>query len=161
MIPNAQIHKNRTSGPKKNKHPANGFTLIELMIVIAVIAIILTLAIPTYKNFTIRAKIAEALSVSNSAKTAVASACQELTSTTTLTNALAGYSFQASKYVSDITLDGPCSTPTITITTFDTGAQPDPVLTITGDFTMTTGQVVTWVCVSNGPNIHVPEACRS
>jgi len=160
MIPNVQKFEYPIPETKKNRTPARGFTLIELMIVIAVIAIILTLAIPTYKNFITRAKIAEALSVANSAKMAVASSCQENPALAALTNDLAGYSFQVSKNVADITLGGPCATPTITITTVDTGAQPDPVLTITGDLTPSTGRT-TWTCVSTGLNVHVPETCRT
>ena len=56
---------------------SGGVTLIELMIVVAIVAIILTLALPTYSNYIIRTKIAEALSVSKAAKTAVASVCQD------------------------------------------------------------------------------------
>ena len=41
---------------------ARGFTLIELMIVVAIIAIIISLALPVYTNYTTRAKVGEALS---------------------------------------------------------------------------------------------------
>ena len=52
-------------------HRYNGFTLIELMIVIAIIAIIVALAVPAYKDFTIRAKVAECISASAPAKTSI------------------------------------------------------------------------------------------
>jgi prepilin-type N-terminal cleavage/methylation domain-containing protein len=48
-----------------------GFTLIELMIVIAIVAILVTLAVPAYQNFTIRAKVAECVSNSAPVKTSI------------------------------------------------------------------------------------------
>jgi len=48
-----------------------GFTLIELMIVVAIIGILAALAIPAYTDYTLRSKVSEAASVSGSMKTAV------------------------------------------------------------------------------------------
>ena len=56
---------------KNMKRVSKGFTLIELMIVIAIIAILLALAIPAYQDYTIRTKVGESLSVMASAKLAV------------------------------------------------------------------------------------------
>ena len=138
---------------------SRGFTLIGLMIVLAMIAIILALAVPMYTNYSIRAKVNEALSVGAAAKIALASTCQSDLTLIDLTNQKVGYDFEESKYVFNIVLSGSSLAPTITMTTQATGAQPDPVLTITGDFTH--GARTTWACVSSGLNVHVPKTCRS
>ena len=84
----------RNEHPTLSSQPFNGFggfTLIELMIVVAVIAIILTLAIPTYSNYSIRVKISEAISLTEAAKAAVESFCQDDRTITSLNNQLARF----------------------------------------------------------------------
>ena len=139
---------------------SNGFTLIELMIIAATIVITLTLAIPTWSNYSIRANMSDALYMVTEAKSATASFCLDHQMTADLTNDLAGYKFKASKYVKNIELRSGCEAPIIVMTTKATGAKPNPVLTFTGDFVTDTDNI-TWTCVSSGENIHVPEPCRS
>jgi len=54
------------------KRGQQGFTLIELMIVVAIIGILAAVAIPAYQDYTIRAQVSEGMSLAGGAKTAVA-----------------------------------------------------------------------------------------
>ncbi|MBX9296170.1 pilin [Chromobacterium piscinae] len=55
----------------KKQHKQQGFTLIELMIVVAIVGILAAIAIPAYQDYTKRARVSEGLSLADAAKTAV------------------------------------------------------------------------------------------
>lgn len=59
------------------KNVQKGFTLIELMIVVAIIGILAAVAIPAYQDYTIKAKVQEGVSLSNPHRTALGIACSE------------------------------------------------------------------------------------
>ncbi len=142
---------------------SKGFTLIELMIVIAIIAILLALALPAYQDYTIRAKVGEALSVAAAAKLAVSETCQSDPILAIADNSTIGYDFQGSDYVASVEVQaGNCADDPVTIlvTTQNTGATTDPTLNLEGE-----GQTAgrwQWDCVQQtGESQHVPQTCRS
>jgi type IV pilus assembly protein PilA len=137
----------------------SGFTLIELMIVVAIIGILAAIALPAYQDYTIRAKVTEALTLASEAKTAVAETAASLGGLANVTAANHGYVLSASTtYVASITVG---ANGLITVTTRNTGATAAPA------FTLTPAQAsaeapITWTCARTaGLNKHVPANCRS
>jgi len=69
----SHVWNGETQGVGKQRHPQRGFTLIEVMVVIAIISILATIALAAYSNFMMRAKVSEGLVFASEAKTAVTS----------------------------------------------------------------------------------------
>lgn len=62
---------------KMIKRAQHGFTLIELMIVVAIIGILAAVALPAYQDYTVRAKVTEVILAASSCKTSVSEAAQQ------------------------------------------------------------------------------------
>ena len=134
-----------------------GFTLIELMIVVAIIGILAAVALPAYQDYTARAKVSEGLIQASAAKLAVAETAASLGGLSKVTQANSGFSFTATTYVASIAI---ANAGEITVTTKNTGAKGTaPAFKLTP--TANAGDVIQWKCAkSAGDSKYLPATCR-
>ena len=136
-----------------------GFTLIELMIVVAIIAILAAIALPAYQDYVARSQVSEAMSLASGAKTAVTEYYADR-GTWPANNAAAGLSAAASisgKYVRTVGV----ANNVITATFRGAGSVSNKIqgqtFTLTGSDSVGS---VSWACGGSIANKYKPSSCR-
>lgn len=139
------------------RHQQTGFTLIELMIVIAILGILIAIALPAYQDYAVRTKNSECLAVAASAKMAVAETAHAAVAFASIDTAGAGYNFTTSDYCESITI----ANGIITATTRNTGAATMAVFELEPTSPVASGRIE-WTCSETAgvPPAQIPKECR-
>jgi type IV pilus assembly protein PilA len=146
-----------------------GFTLIELMIVVAIIGILAAVALPAYQDYTKRAKMSEVILAASACRTTITEVYQSGSQSTMLANNWGCESTTASsKYVAAIATDANGKV-TVTSTGIGTGADGDVTLVPADSagasmtYAGTSQTIFKWICGGNGTTVQakfLPGSCR-
>ena len=133
-----------------------GFTLIELMIVVAIIGILAAVALPAYQDYTIRAKVSELMLAASSARTCITELVQSAGNGTAFPAVISVDCVPA--VVGKVTSAGVNASGVVTVSGSTATSSVGVAFTVTLTPTISSG-TLTWTC--NGSNAkYVPGSCR-
>lgn len=141
----------------------SGFTLIELMIVVAIIAILMAYAIPAYRNYTVKAKAGEGISMTSSLKTAISLIWTENSTLAGVNNGTNGIS-AATSYTGNNVSQIAVNAGVIQVSFNNDPYLNGETLTMTPAVPGTagnTGGSIQWVCTSSLDSQYLPSQCTS
>ena len=131
------------------KRVQQGFTLIELMIVVAIVGILAAIALPAYQDYVVRSKMSEAEAAIAACKTSVSEYLSTHAGTKPGDATVAGCSTTQTKYVQSLSVAS--ATAAITAISNNTGAGPaECTLTLTPSFATDSISVTTWAGSKSG-----------
>jgi len=136
------------------KQVQKGFTLIELMIVVAIIGILAAVALPAYQDYTVRGRVTEVLGLMGGAKTTVTE--NIVNNAAVGAGSCAGYTNIAAATVNTASVT--CTDATGVITGTGTAKAKAAVLVLTP--TLRADGVVSWTCTTTTDKKYVPAECR-
>lgn len=140
----------------QQKHAnAKGFTLIELMIVVAIIGVLAAVALPAYSDYTIRARVSEVILAASSCRTDITEFAQ---TNNTLPAASEADCSGSSLYVASVAWDGTAVTATSSANT-DLGGAASGTITLT-PAAVSGGTIPSWTCAGSIPAQFRPGSCR-
>lgn len=146
------------------KKAQQGFTLIELMIVVAIIGILAAIAVPAYQDYSIRAKVTEGLNLAGAAKLAVAESYVAEGRFLGASNTSYGLPTAASISGDHVTSVGVGGNGVITVTYGTLGGTADNGTVQLQPSTANAGSM-TWNCLPAGgapmPAKYLPSTCRT
>jgi len=134
-----------------------GFTLIELMIVIAIIAILAAIALPAYQSYITRTQVGEVITAASSARTEIA---EFVASNGALPGSDYDVQSSMSQFVESVTWDGTAITATSTDAINGTEADSMTITLTPGSISATTNQIEDWVCEGDIPPQFRPGSCQ-